>query len=36
MNWENVERWAEKNVRYVGFILVLVVGVLGVANAATL
>lgn len=36
MNWEKIERWAESNIRYVGLVLVLVVGVMGVANAATI
>lgn len=36
MNWDRVERWAEKNTRYVGFLLILTVGVMGVAHAAVL
>ncbi len=36
MNWDNIERWAEKNTRYVGFFVVLIVGVLGIVHAAAI
>ncbi len=36
MSWDIVERWVGPNVRYAGFVIVLVVGVLGVAHAAAM
>ncbi len=33
MDWEH---WAEANARYVGFVVILLVGVLGVVHAFTL
>ena len=36
MSWETVDRWVGPNVRFAGLLIVLVVGVLGVAHAAAM
>jgi len=36
MSWDTVERWAERHVKVVGFALVVMIGIMGVANAAAI